>query len=133
MRITRVRAVLLVSLALIATLAVFGDDGHIALAIVSPGTITTVAGGGAGDGGAATSSIVGPVAIATDSSGNVYILDQLNCRVRKVFAGNISTVAGNGACEGLGDGGPATDASLYSPSGLAVDAAGNILAAWSEK
>src|SRR5687767_8007741 len=73
-----------------------------ALALACPAlsqTINTVAGGGIGDGGAATSaSVYSPSGVAVDASGNIYIADHYNYRVRKVAAatGIVSTVAGNG-------------------------------------
>ena len=98
-------------------------------------TITTFAGQGgvsgfAGDGGAATSAnFNGPFGVVVDSSGNVYISDQFNERVRKVAGGNISTVAGNGTAGFSGDGASATSAELNSPAGLALDTSGNLLIA----
>jgi sugar lactone lactonase YvrE len=99
----------------------------------SPLIINTVAGNGTagytGDGGPATSAeFYGPVGVAVDASGNLYIADSGNCRVRKVTASTriVSTVAGNGTCGYSGDGGPATNAEVYYPFGLAVDTAGNI-------
>jgi len=97
---------------------------------VSGGTITTVAGNGnpsfSGDGGPATSaSLDNPMGLAVDSAGNLYIADSWNDRVRKVSSGTITTVAGGGT-NGLGDGGPATSASLFWPYGVAVDSAGNL-------
>src|SRR5438876_70388 len=92
-------------------------------------TINTVAGGGAGDGGAATdASLNQPRGVALDASGNLYIADQSNLRIRKVdaAAGIITTVAGNGSPAFAGDGGAATSASLNEPSGVAVDASGNV-------
>src|SRR5258706_453167 len=100
-------------------------------------TITTVAGNGttgfSGDGGPATAaSLWGPCAVAVDSSGNLFIADQGNNRIRRVDAstGIITTVAGNGpsGSQGAfgGDGGPATAAALNGPSGVAVDSAGNL-------
>jgi trimeric autotransporter adhesin len=63
-----------------------------------------------------------------DAAGNVYIADKMNQRVRKVAAatGIITTVAGTGAADYGGDGGPAANAILSSPSAVAVDAAGNL-------
>ncbi|SPF33820.1 NHL repeat containing protein (modular protein) [Candidatus Sulfopaludibacter sp. SbA4] len=96
------------------------------------GTITTVAGigssGYAGDGGAATGSkLYGPYGLAVDTAGNLYIADRYNYRVRMVSTtGIITTVAGNGNCCYGGDGGAATKAMLDDPSGVAVDAAGNL-------
>ena len=68
-----------------------------------------------------------PEGVAVDGAGNLYIADTWNNRIRKVdAAGAISTVAGDGT-EGFGgDGGPATAAQLYRPSGVAVDGAGNL-------
>ncbi len=67
-----------------------------------------------------------PRGLAFDSAGNLYIADAGNDRIRKVDAstGNISTVAGGASS--LGDGGPAVEARLSSPHGVAVDGAGNL-------
>ncbi len=95
------------------------------------GIITTVAGNGtagfAGDGGQATSAeLKGPQGLALDSSGNLYIADINNSRIRKVSpAGIISTIAGNGTSTDSGDNGPATSAGM-APSELAFDATGNL-------
>ncbi len=95
------------------------------------GIITTVAGNGtfgfAGDGGPATNAqLLGIEGIAADSAGNLYIADRSNNRIRKVdTAGIITTVAG-GRPGFSGDGGAATSAGLSLPSGVAVDAAGNL-------
>jgi uncharacterized protein (TIGR03437 family) len=100
--------------------------------VSATGTITTVAGDGklrySGDGGPATSaSLMYPGGLALDAAGNLYIADASNYRVRKVTAaGSITTVAGDGKPRYSGDGGPATAASLYAPSGVAVDSAGNL-------
>jgi sugar lactone lactonase YvrE len=101
--------------------------------------IYTVAGNGvngfAGDGGPATSaSLYTPLGVATDLSGNVYIVDFQNKRIRKVNAatGLITTVAGNGSTGYNGDGIAATSASLSSPYGVAVDKFGNIYIADSQ-
>ncbi|MGH2691416.1 MAG: Ig-like domain-containing protein [Actinomycetota bacterium] len=101
------------------------------------GTITTVAGGGScgfggygGDGGPATSACLdNPTDVVVDAAGDLYIADYDNDRVRKVTAGTIRTVAGNGSGFTSGDGGPAISAGLPSPVGVAVDGAGNILIA----
>jgi len=95
-------------------------------------TITTFAGnntaGSTGDAGAATSAeLNNPYGIALDSSGNLYIADQINHRIRKVGTdGTISTVAGNGTAGFLGDKAAATSAELNQPAGVAVDSSGNI-------
>jgi len=64
-----------------------------------------------------------------DTSGNIFINDSVNHRIREVVAstGIIQTIAGNGTSGFSGDGGPATQAQLASPFGLAMDSAGNIL------
>jgi sugar lactone lactonase YvrE len=97
------------------------------------GIITTVAGGGSagtsfGDGGAATNAVlVDPLGLAFDASGELFIADEGHNTIRKVDTnGIISTVAGNGVAAFAGDGGMATNASLNSPNGVAVDAAGNL-------
>jgi uncharacterized protein (TIGR03437 family) len=95
-------------------------------------TITTVAGNGtsgfSGDNGPGTSALLaGAFGIAVDSSGNLYIADQFNNRVRKVTPdGTITTVAGNGTAGYTGDKGAATSAELSNPEGVAVDNSGNI-------
>ena len=98
----------------------------------SAGVITTVAGTGrggfSGDGGPATAAqLRSPAGVAVDGAGNLFITDRGNHRIRKVdSAGNITTVAGNGSYGFSGDGGAATAAWLGSPSGVAVDGAGNV-------
>jgi len=95
---------------------------------VSNGVITTVAGGGSslGDNGPATSAQLSPYGLAVDNTGNLYIADISNNRIRKVSNGVITTVAGNGMQGGGGDGGPATSAQLSFPTGVAVDSIGNL-------
>lgn len=96
------------------------------------GTINTIAGTGfagvLGDGGPATSAQVNePEGIALDSSGNIYIADYGNSKIRKIdTSGTINTVAGTGSTGYSGDGGPATAASLNLPTGVAIDTAGNV-------
>jgi len=106
---------------------------------VTPGgTISTVAGSGvagySGDGAAATSAkLNGPAAVAVDSAGALYIADAGNNVIRKVTAaGTISTVAGSGANGFGGNGGPATSAQFNTPTGVALDAAGNLYIADSQ-
>jgi uncharacterized protein (TIGR03437 family) len=100
---------------------------------ISPGgTITTVAGNGdtsySGDGGAAVNAqLSGPVGVLVDSSGDLLFADTDNARIRKVSSGGIiTTVAGNGSFGSAGDGGPAASAQLTTPTGIALDGAGNL-------
>ena len=83
-----------------------------------------------GDGILATSAdLNGPYAVAFDTSGNLYIADQGNARLRQVNAsGIISSVAGDGTCGYTGDGGSATAAEVC-PNSVAVDKAGTIFLA----
>ena len=100
--------------------------------VSSAGTITTVAGDGIsaffGDGGPATSAGLSyPHDVSVDGSGNLYIADSANNRVRKVSAaGIITTIAGNGSLAYAGDGGPAASAQLNNPDGVTIDSAGNV-------
>ena len=102
-------------------------------------TITTVAGsastGSFGDGGPATAAQLGVavgnrgvVGVAVDASGNIYIGDATNNKIRMVDAatGIINTIAGDGIGAFTGDGGPASAAQLNGPRGIAIDPAGNI-------
>jgi sugar lactone lactonase YvrE len=100
--------------------------------VATNGIITTVAGrsvsGYSGDGGAATNaSLYNPTGVAFDAAGNLFIADELNNRIRKVDTnGIITTVAGKSGSGYSGDGGAATNASLYYPVGITFDAAGNL-------
>jgi len=103
--------------------------------VTTTGIISTVAGGGAasglGDGGPATSAVLGfstgPTSVALDAAGNLYIADSTNNRVRVVTpAGFIFTVAGNGSAIYSGEGGLATSAQLPGPRSLAVGTSGNL-------
>jgi uncharacterized protein (TIGR03437 family) len=89
------------------------------------GTITAIAGTGAA--GSGSNQVNGPRGLAVDASGNVYIADTQNARVLKVTpGGSVTTAAGNGSPGFGGDGGSATSAQLYTPTGVAVDANGNL-------
>jgi len=114
------------------------DTGNDAIreVVQATGNIITVAGNGiagySGDGGIASAAqLNGPVSIALDANGNLFIADAGNNAIREVqkTTGNIITVAGNGTAGYSGDGGLATSAQLNSPGGLAVDANGDLFIA----
>jgi trimeric autotransporter adhesin len=111
------------------------DSGNNRIRKVTAGSaiITTIVGNGtagySGDNGPATSAELNkPAALAIDSSGNLYIADSGNNRIRKVASstGIITTVAGNGTAGYSGDNGPATSAELDDPTGLAIDGSSDI-------
>ena len=101
--------------------------------ITTDGIIHTVTGTGTpnftGDQGPASlASISPPTGVATDASGNVYIADSANSRVRRIdSSGTITTYAGSGNLGFAGDGGQARDAVLHTPWGIVADPAGNVL------
>lgn len=113
------------------------------------GIITTVAGGGQGGDGslAVNAALNSPCGVRVDAANNIYISESCLVatsgsgggtatvnRIRRVDAvsGIITTIAGNGTGGYSGDGGPATSASLYVPSGMAIDSAGNLFIADSQ-
>ena len=105
--------------------------------VTSTGIITTVAGtgiqGSSGDGGAATSAqLYNPQGVSVDISGNVYIADTDNNKIRMVTsAGIIITIAGTGTAGSSGDGGAATSAQLNKPVGVSAGISGNVyIADW---
>jgi sugar lactone lactonase YvrE len=116
----------------------FDDRGNLYVAdytsvrkIDPSGTIATVAGTGragfSGDGGPATEAKLTAYDVAFDSEGNMYIADSDDQRIRKVDKdGIITTVVGSGKEGYSGDGGPATEAALRGPSGVALDGEGNL-------
>jgi hypothetical protein len=111
----------------------------------STGIITTIAGTGvagfSGDGGPSTGAqLNGPLSVALDATGVLYIADTNNERIRAVNTssnpatvlgvtiqpGQIETVVGTGALGYSGDGGPATASEINLPTGLIVDPKGNL-------
>jgi uncharacterized protein (TIGR03437 family) len=110
------------------------DEQNNRIRRVSPGgIIQTVAGNGAmgwsGDGGPATAASLGqPDGVAVDAGGNIYIADTVTHRIRKITTdGIIHTIAGSDQYGLTGDGGPAAQALLINPRGLAFDHAGDLL------
>jgi len=95
------------------------------------GVITTFAGNGTygfvDNVPAVDAEFSNPTGVVVDNTGNVYICDNANHRIRKVDAsGTVTTVAGNGTAGYSGDGGPATNAQLNYPYDVAVDGLGNL-------
>lgn len=109
------------------------DGGNHRVRVVTPDRrISTIVGSGdprfSGDGApAAMSGLSAPTAIAFDPAGNLYVTDFVGSRIRRVATDcTIGTVAGTGKAGFSGDGGPATQATLSAPCGIASDAAGNL-------
>jgi sugar lactone lactonase YvrE len=99
--------------------------------VTAAGVVSVFAGSGVAgfaDGQGTAASFSGPTGVALDGSGNVYVSDFGNNRIRKVtFTGLVSTLAGNGA-EAFADG-PGASASFSAPYGIAVDGSGNVFVA----
>jgi sugar lactone lactonase YvrE len=108
---------------------------HVVFRLDASGAVTRVAGnarvGYAGDGGQAINAQLNtPNGLAVDGAGNLFIADSGNRRIRKVSPdGIITTVAGLDTCCGSGDGGPALNAQMSYPFGLALDGTGNLFVA----
>jgi sugar lactone lactonase YvrE len=112
------------------------DAGNNRIRRVSPdGTIVTIAGTGtagfAGDNGPAVGAQLSfPAGLAVDAAGDLFVADAANNRIRRLSPdGTIVTIAGTGTAGFAGDSGPAVDAELNFPTGLAVDSAGGLLVA----
>ena len=111
-------------------------SGTAAFAPSTTGTIVTAAGNGTPVTAATTDprptpSCAYPYGVAVDAAGDLFIADTGNNVIREVVkaTGDIITVAGNGTPGYSGDNGPATDAELYVPHGVAIDAAGDLFIA----
>ena len=121
--------------ALLAALMLTAFVSELRPALAAPGDITTVAGNGtagfSGDNQLATAAqLNNPLNVAVDGSGNLFIVDFSNNRIRKVDGnGTITTVAGTGTAGFNGDNQSATAAQLNQPRGVAVDGSGNLFIA----
>ena len=112
----------------------FNDTfNNIVRKITPDGNLTTIVGtgkaGSAGDNQPAVQAqLNNPSGLALDASGNIYISDSLNHKVRMVSSskGTIATIVGSGPAGSTGDGGSALSATLVFPAGLALDAKGNL-------
>jgi RHS repeat-associated protein len=109
-----------------------GDGSTVKLAPFGSSVLNLAGNGTAaatGDGGAATSAALNyPGGVAYDPTGNLYIADTFNDRIRKVTPGGvITTIAGTGTAGYGGDGGPATSAQLHSPLELTVAPDGAVI------
>jgi sugar lactone lactonase YvrE len=108
------------------------DQNNVIRMVNTAGIISTFAGTGSagfsGDGGQASSAQLNSQnGICFDATGNLYIADGSNRRIRMInTAGIITSIAGTGTTGYSGDGGPATAAELYNPATVAFDAAGNL-------
>ena len=104
---------------------------HKIVMVDTNGVLTTIAGTGeqgfGGDGGAATSALLdSPSGISVDSSGDIFVADTHNQRIREIANGIITTVVGSGVSGFSGDTGPASSAQLSYPTAVSVDASGNL-------
>ncbi len=116
-------------------------DSHRIRRVGSDGLIVTIAGRGpsgySGDGRQALrAKLLSPSGLAIGPDGSIYIADTGNERIRRIDSnGVITTVAGNGEATFCGDGGPATEAGLWWPEHVAVDAEGNLFVAdnWNKR
>jgi streptogramin lyase len=106
---------------------VVDDLNHAIRKITPAGVVTTLAGNGlpgSADGTGAAASFKSPYSIVIDASGNLYVTDAGNYKIRKITqAGVVTTFAGSGSM-GILDG-PAATASFNSPAGITIDASGN--------
>ena len=112
------------------TLYVADQSNHRIRKITTEGTVTTLAGDGyvgSTDGPGSTARFYFPLALALDNSGNIYVADSINNRIRKITSsGVVTTLAGNGQ-GGLADSSSgSTNVKFWQPTGVAVDSGGNV-------
>ncbi len=108
------------------------DSGNNRIRKLASGSVSTIAGTGTSgfaDGNAtATAQFATPTGVAVDGSGNVYIADSGNNRIRKLVSTTVSTIIGTGTA-GFADGAATATAQLSNPNGVAVDGSGNVYVA----
>jgi len=106
-------------------------SSHTIRKIDSSGNVSTLAGiagtNGFADGSGVSAQFDSPNGVDVDSSGNVYVADFHNNRIRKISGGIVSTFAGTGAQDSVD--GPGASAQFNRPSGVAVDSSGNVYVA----
>ncbi len=104
---------------------------HLIKHITAAGVVTTFAGSGVAgfnDANGTSAQFENPGGLAIDTTGNLYVADEANHRIRQITpSGDVTTFAGSGVA-GFGDGPKSTALFLY-PAGVAVDAAGNVFVA----
>lgn len=114
-------------------LVIADTDNHRIVEVGQDGIVRRIAGvgfAGFSDGEAETARFNKPTGLSLDETGGLLIADRINHRIRRVEAGTVTTVAGNGTAGFFFNGvGPATTATLNEPTGVAVDGAGNLLIA----
>lgn len=100
------------------------NNDRVRLVTFTTGIITTIVGTGTagynGDGAGTSTELARPQGVAVDASGNVYIADSDNNRIRTLASGSVSTIAGDGTEGNSGDAGPSTNASIDTPDAVAV-------------
>jgi sugar lactone lactonase YvrE len=107
------------------------DQVNETIRMITPGgVVTTVAGSllvsGSANGTGTAATFNGPIAVAVDSAGNIYVCDQGNSLIRKIAPGGVvTTLAGSVGVSGSNDG-TGTSAQFNLPSGIAVDSSGNV-------
>ena len=107
------------------------ENNRVRKVTVATGIITTIAGDGTayfhGDGGPAVNASLTPFGLCLDLSGNIYVADYENGRIRKIDAsGTITTIAGNGTAGSPVEGARADTSKMYAPTWLCSDMAGNL-------
>lgn len=107
------------------------QQGHRVRRVDTGGTLTTIGGTGFqgfnGDGPATSSHLAWPSELVVDASGDVYVTDSNNRRIRKISSGTMTTIAGDGSFGSPSPGSPALSSSVGNVKGIALNAAGEIV------